>query len=139
MGFSTETRRPSSDIVLVDAQQHSVMNTSCHAALREPPEHIQADTIFITKSDGETAGLRARIRNTTPAPAHRVRPLAALFRDVFNPDQREQIGWLKGKKVATLSGIAQPESFGKACCNKAPILSTPSDSQIITGLTSRKF
>ena len=30
---------------------------------------------------------------------------------MFKHEQRESIGWLKGKKVATLSGIAQPESF----------------------------
>lgn len=102
------------DIVLVDAQQpFGNEHLLPRGTLREPPEHIRrADTIFITKSDGETAGLRARIRkhNHSAGIIECVHwPL--FFEDVFNPDQREQIGWLKGKKVATLSGIAQPESF----------------------------
>ena len=102
------------DIVLVDAQQpFGNEHLLPRGTLREPPEHIRrADTIFITKSDGETAGLRARIRKHNPsAGIIECVHWALFFEDVFNPDQREQIGWLKGKKVATLSGIAQPESF----------------------------
>ena len=102
------------DIVLVDAQQPFGNEYLLpRGTLREPPEHIRrADTIFITKSDGETAGLRARIRKHNPsAGIIECVHWPLFFEDVFNPDQREQIGWLKGKKVATLSGIAQPESF----------------------------
>ncbi len=102
------------DIVLVDAQQpFGNEHLLPRGTLREPPEHIRrADTIFITKSDGETAGLRARIRKHNPsAGIIECVHWPLFFENVFNPDQREQIGWLKGKKVATLSGIAQPESF----------------------------
>ena len=102
------------DIVLVDAQQpFGNEHLLPRGTLREPPEHIRrADTIFITKSDGETAGLRARIRKHNPsAGIIECVHWPLFFEDVFNPEQREQIGWLKGKKVATLSGIAQPESF----------------------------
>ena len=102
------------DIVLVDAQKpFGNEHLLPRGTLREPPEHIRrADTIFITKSDGETAGLRARIRKHNPsAGIIECVHWPLFFEDVFNPDQREQIGWLKGKKVATLSGIAQPESF----------------------------
>ena len=102
------------DIVLVDAQQpFGNEHLLPRGTLREPPEHIRrADTIFITKSDGETAGLRARIRKHNPSAGIIECVHWPLFiEDVFNPEQREQIGWLKGKKVATLSGIAQPESF----------------------------
>ena len=102
------------DIVLVDAQQpFGNEHLLPRGTLREPPEHIRrADTTFITKSDGETAGLRARIRKHNPsAGIIECVHWPLFFEDVFNPDQREQIGWLKGKKVATLSGIAQPESF----------------------------
>lgn len=102
------------DIVLVDAQQpFGNEHLLPRGTLREPPEHIRrADTIFITKSDGDTAGLRARIRKHNPnAGIIECIHWPLYFQDVFNPDQREQIGWLKGKKVATLSGIAQPESF----------------------------
>jgi len=102
------------DIVLVDAQKpFGNEHLLPRGTLREPPEHIRrADTIFITKSDGETAGLRARIRKHNPsAGIIECVHWPLFFEDVFNPEQREQIGWLKGKKVATLSGIAQPESF----------------------------
>ena len=102
------------DIVLVDAQQpFGNEHLLPRGTLREPPEHIRrANTIFITKSDGETAALRARIRKHNPnAGIIECVHWPLFFEDVFNPDQREQIGWLKGKKVATLSGIAQPESF----------------------------
>jgi tetraacyldisaccharide 4'-kinase len=102
------------DIVLVDAQQpFGNEHLLPRGTLREPPEHIRrADTIFITKSDGETAGLRARIRKHNPsAGIIECVHWPLFFENVFNPEQREQIGWLKGKKVATLSGIAQPESF----------------------------
>ncbi len=102
------------DIVLVDAQQpFGNEHLLPRGTLREPPEHIRrADTIFITKSDGETASLRARIRKHNPsAGIIECVHWPLFFENVFNPEQREQIGWLKGKKVATLSGIAQPESF----------------------------
>ena len=102
------------DIVLVDAQQpFGNEHLLPRGTLREPPEHIQrANTIFITKSNGESKSLRARIRKHNPkAGIIECVHWPLFFEDVFNPEQRENIGWLKGKKVATLSGIAQPESF----------------------------
>ena len=102
------------DIVLVDAQQpFGNEHLLPRGTLREPPEHIQrANTIFITKSSGESNSLRARIRKYNPhAGIIECVHWPLFFEDVFNPEQRENIGWLKGKKVATLSGIAQPESF----------------------------
>ena len=102
------------DIVLIDAQlPFGNEQLLPRGTLREPITHLsRADTIFITKSNGESAALRARIRkhNHTAGIIECVHwPL--YFEDVFNPENREKIGWLKGKKVATLSGIAQPESF----------------------------
>ena len=102
------------DIVLVDAQQpFGNEHLLPRGTLREPPEHInRANTIFITKSNGESKSLRARIRKHNPnAGIIECVHWPLFFEDVFNPEQREDIGWLKGKKVATLSGIAQPESF----------------------------
>jgi len=102
------------DIVLVDAQQpFGNEHLLPRGTLREPPEHIQrANTIFITKSDGNSNSLRARIRKHNPnAGIIECVHWPLFFEDVFNPEQRKNIGWLKGKKVATLSGIAQPESF----------------------------
>jgi len=83
--------------------------------LREPPSHLaRAHTIFITKSDGATAGLRERIArlNSTAAVIECVhQPL--YFEDVFS-GERKGLDFLAGKKVASLSGIAQPESFEKS-------------------------
>ena len=104
------------DVVLIDRQQpfgneHLIPRGN----LREPPSHLaRAHTIFITKSDGQTAGLRARISKLNSAAAviecvHH--PL--YLEDVFTGERRE-LDFLAGKKVASLSGIAQPESFDQS-------------------------
>ncbi len=80
--------------------------------MREPPSHLaRASTIFITKSDGNTAELRQRIAQHNPTAGiieciHH--PL--YLEDVFT-GQRLELSALKGVKVASFSGIAQPESF----------------------------
>jgi tetraacyldisaccharide 4'-kinase len=80
--------------------------------LREPGSHLaRASTIFITKSDGKTMALRHRIArlNSTAGIIECIHhPL--YLEDVFTGEQI-QLDLLKGKKVAALSGIAQPESF----------------------------
>jgi tetraacyldisaccharide 4'-kinase len=101
------------DVVLVDRQQpFGNEHLLPRGTLREPPSHlIRADTIFITKSDGNTAALRRRIAELNPN--------AAVIECVHNPlyledvftGQRETLDLLQGRKVASLSGIAQPESF----------------------------
>jgi tetraacyldisaccharide 4'-kinase len=101
------------DIVLVDRQQP--FGNECllpRGTLREPPSHLaRASTIFITKSDGNTAELRQRIAQHNPTAGiieciHH--PL--YLEDVFT-GQRLELSALKGVKVASFSGIAQPESF----------------------------
>ena len=102
------------DIVLIDAQQpFGNEHLLPRGTLREPVPHLaRANTIFITKSDGDCNGLRARIRkHNAKAGIIECVHWPLYFEDVFNPEQQEDIGWLKGRKVATLSGIAQPESF----------------------------
>ncbi len=102
------------DIVLIDAQQpFGNEHLLPRGTLREPVPHLaRANTIFITKSDGDCNGLRARMRkHNAKAGIIECVHWPLYFEDVFNPEQRENIGWLKGRKVATLSGIAQPESF----------------------------
>src|SRR5262249_19879530 len=80
--------------------------------LREPPSHLaRASFIFITKSDGNTAELRRRIAQVNPSAGiieciHH--PL--YLEDVFT-GQRSGLEMIKGRRVASLSGIAQPESF----------------------------
>jgi tetraacyldisaccharide 4'-kinase len=86
--------------------------------LREPPTHLaRANTIFITKSDGKTEALRQRIAALNPTASiieciHN--PL--YFEDVFT-GERKGMDMLKGRKIASLSGIAQPESFEQSLVN----------------------
>jgi len=101
------------DIVLVDRQQpFGNEHLQPRGPLREPPSHLaRASVIFITKSDGDTAELRRRIAQYNPAAGiieciHH--PL--YLEDVFT-GQRAGLDSLQGRKVASLSGIAQPESF----------------------------
>jgi len=101
------------DVVLIDRQQPFGNEYLLpRGTLREPPSHLaRAHTIFITKSDGNTTELRAQINRLNPSAAviecvHQ--PI--YFEDVFT-GERLGLELLAGKKVASLSGIAQPESF----------------------------
>jgi tetraacyldisaccharide 4'-kinase len=104
------------DIVLIDCQapfgnEHMLPR----GTLREPHKHLsRADTIFITKSDGNTAALRERIA--------RLNPKAGIIECVHHPmyledlftGERKELDFIRGRRVASLSGIAQPESFEKS-------------------------
>ena len=101
------------DVVLIDRQQpFGNERLLPRGTLREPPSHLaRANFIFITKSDGNTAELRRRIAEVNPSAGiieciHH--PL--YLEDVFT-GQQFGLEFLKGRKVASLSGIAQPESF----------------------------
>ena len=101
------------DIVLIDRQQpFGTGRLLPRGTLREPPVHLaRANTIFITKSNGDTADLRHSL--------FRLNPAAGIIECVHHPlyledvftGQRFTLEVLKGRKVASLSGIAQPESF----------------------------
>jgi tetraacyldisaccharide 4'-kinase len=102
-----------SDIVLIDCQQpFGNEQLQPRGSLREPPSHLaRANTIFITKSDGNTKELRERISqyNSTAGIIECIHhPL--YFEDVFT-GERHGLDLVKERKVASLSGIAQPESF----------------------------
>lgn len=101
------------DIVLVDCQQPFGNEFMLpRGTLREPPKHLtRANVIFLTKSDGNTAELRKRIAKYNPTAGiiecvHH--PL--YFEDVFT-GERHGLDFLKGRRVASFSAIAQPESF----------------------------
>ena len=101
------------DVVLVDRQQPFGNEYLLpRGTLREPPTHLaRANTIFITKSDGNTVDLRRRIAQFNPTAAVTECIHHPLYlEDVFT-GQRFGLEALKGRKVASLSGIAQPESF----------------------------
>lgn len=101
------------DVVLVDRQQpFGNEQLLPRGTLREPPSHLaRATTIFITKSDGDTAALRERIGRYNPT-AGIIECIHAplYFEDVFS-GERKGLDLLDRKKIASLSGIAQPESF----------------------------
>jgi tetraacyldisaccharide 4'-kinase len=107
------------DIVLIDYQQpfgNELMLP--RGTLREPPSHLaRASYIFITKSDGNTDRLRARIATHNPsAPVIECIHHPLYFEDVFTAE-RLTLEHLRGRRVASLSGIAQPESFEKSLMN----------------------
>jgi tetraacyldisaccharide 4'-kinase len=101
------------DVVLVDCQEPFGNGRLVpRGPLRESPSRLsRANTIFITKSDGNTEKLRRRIAELNPEAGiiecvHH--PL--YLEDVFT-GQRFDLDFLKGRRAAALSGIAQPESF----------------------------
>ncbi|MDQ6631498.1 MAG: tetraacyldisaccharide 4'-kinase, partial [Verrucomicrobiota bacterium] len=101
------------DVVLIDGQQpFGNEHLLPRGILREPPSHVRrASTVFITKSDGHTGELRRRIaaHNSTAGIIECIHhPL--YFEDVFT-GERKDLDFLKARKIASLSGIAQPESF----------------------------
>lgn len=80
--------------------------------LREPIRNLKrADFIFITKSDGNSTDLRSQIRDLNPTAeivecCHKPRFLKNVYTST-----RLDLGWLKGKTVITLAGIAAPQGF----------------------------
>ncbi|HVY69038.1 MAG TPA: tetraacyldisaccharide 4'-kinase [Verrucomicrobiae bacterium] len=101
------------DIVLIDCQQpFGNEHLLPRGTLREPVSHIaRASYVFITKSDGNTAHLRARITKHNPnVPIIECVHHPLYFEDVFT-GERHGLEFLNGRKVGSLSGIAQPESF----------------------------
>ena len=93
------------DIVLIDCQQpFGTERLLPRGTLREPPSHLaRASTIFITKSDGNTAELRRRIALFNPA--------AGIIECVHHPLYLEDVFTGERLKLEFLKGIAQPESF----------------------------
>lgn len=81
--------------------------------LREPIEHLsRASYVFITKSDGrEDPDLRALIRSRNPgADIIECTHQPQYFRNIRS-EEEHPLEWIRGRKVAALSGIATPESF----------------------------
>ncbi len=105
------------DIVLIDCQDpFGNGHLLPRGTLREPPAHLKrAMTVFITKSDGNTNELRSIIAKNNP----RARIIECVHHPMYFERLQESNGagkqfdleYLNGKKVASLSGIAQPESF----------------------------
>src|SRR6266704_2014404 len=107
------------DIVLVDCQQpFGNEQLQPRGSLREPPSHLaRANTSFITKSDGDTTRLRRRIEQFNPNAGIIECIHHPLYLEDLFTGQRLGIEFLKGRKVSSLSGIAQPESFDERLVN----------------------
>ena len=115
-GFQYLDLKPRLNIVLVDSTQpfhnHHVLP---RGLLREPIKNIRrADYIFLTKSNGgrhlrhikaflRKHNRRAEIIECCHEPKH--------LEDVYTKGQQYPLEHLKGKKIASLSGIANPQSF----------------------------
>jgi tetraacyldisaccharide 4'-kinase len=102
------------DIVLVDSESPFANRYLLpRGLLREPPEQLRrASIIFITKCDGrDLSDLKAELRRYNGHAefvecAHKPLHLEEVF-----THQVEPLSFLKELRVATLSGIARPESF----------------------------
>lgn len=101
------------DVVLIDCQQpFGNQHLLPRGTLREPPSHLaRATDIFLTKANGDNEALRQLIRRYNPRAGivecvHQ--PL--YFEDVFT-GERHDLSIIRGQKVASLSGIAMPDSF----------------------------
>ena len=115
-GFQYLDLKPRLNIVLVDSTQpfhnHHVLP---RGLLREPIKNIRrADYIFLTKSNGgrhlrhikhflTKHNRRAEIIECCHEPKY--------LEDVYIKGKQQELNSLKGKKIAALSGIANPQSF----------------------------
>lgn len=104
------------DIVLIDWQEPFGNGRLLpRGTLREPPSHLaRATTVFITKSDGDTSELRRKISRYNGG----VGIIECIHHPLYLEDaftgEKQELQFLVGKKVGSLSGIAQPESFEKS-------------------------
>lgn len=124
-GFQHLALKHRLDIVLVDrTNPFDNGRTLPRGLLREPIRNIKrAGFIFITKSNGDGAlELRTRLRELNPTAEisecrHCPRYLQVLFEDT-----KEDLSWLKGKRILALSGIAVPEGFERELVNHGAIV-----------------
>ncbi|MFZ4396585.1 MAG: tetraacyldisaccharide 4'-kinase [Kiritimatiellia bacterium] len=103
------------EIVLVD-RTNPFGNGHClpRGVLREPVRSIRRATmVFLTKCDGvaDTSALQAQIRSFNPtAEIIECRHSARYLQNLLTK-QQEPLAFLRGQRVATVSGIAAPEGF----------------------------
>lgn len=115
-GFQYMSLKPHINIVLVDSTDpfgnHHVLP---RGILREPVKNLRrADYIFLTKSNGgnHLRHLKAFIRrHNRRAEIIECCHKPLYLEKVYNKGDREPLELLKGKRVASLSAIAVPESF----------------------------
>lgn len=102
------------DIVLIDKTAPFGSNGSLlpRGTLREPPRSLlRASYIFLTKSDGDSEDIIAKIRRYNRAAEIIECRHRAMYFENIHTGERMPIDGLKGQFVGALSGIAVPESF----------------------------
>ncbi len=115
-GFQYMKLKHSHEIVLVDSTNpFGNGHLLPRGILREDAAHIgRADFIFITKSDGNTDILRARLRRMNEhAEIAECRHRPCFYKNAFTGEVMP-LDMVKGMKVTTLAGIAAPMGFEKS-------------------------
>lgn len=119
-GFQHLALKHRLDIVLVDrTNPFDNGRTLPRGLLREPVRNIKrAGFIFITKSNGDGAiELSTQLRELNPtAEISECRHCPRFLKHLFK-EKKEDLDWLKGKKVLALSGIAVPGGFERELVN----------------------
>ncbi|MCQ2388616.1 MAG: tetraacyldisaccharide 4'-kinase [Kiritimatiellae bacterium] len=112
-GFQYQKLKHSLEVVLVDkTNPFGNGHMLPRGVLREPAKHVsRADVIFLTKSDGQTEDVIRRVRAyNDKAEIIECRHAPRMLKDVWSREELP-LDWLKGKTLATLSGIAVPQGF----------------------------
>lgn len=124
-GFQHRRLARDLDLVLVDATRPCLSGRLLPAGwLREPAESLRrADAVIVTRAEGVDRGLAAPIERLHG------RPPIAWCRHAWDgfdlhhggeplgdapPEVREPAAWIRGRRIATLLGIAHPEPIRAA-------------------------
>lgn len=112
-GFQYQRLKHTVEVVLVDSTNPFGNGRMLpRGILREPARHLaRADIIFLTKCRGDVSSAVAAVRayNST-APIVECDHVPQSLKDVWSREEF-QLGWLAGKTLCTLSGIASPKGF----------------------------
>ena len=112
-GFQYQRLKHSLEVVLVD-RTNPVGNGHMlpRGVLREPAKHLaRADVIFLTKCGEDNSEVVREVREyNAKAEIIECRHAPRVLKDVWSRDELP-LSWLKGKTLATLSGIAVPQGF----------------------------
>ncbi len=112
-GFQYQKLKHSIEVVLVDSTNpFGNGHMLPRGVLREPARHLKrADIIFLTKCRGDVSAVKEEIRKyNRTAEIVECNHTPRLLRDVWSREEYP-LGWLDGKTVCTLSGIASPKGF----------------------------
>ena len=112
-GFQYQKLKHSIEVVLVDSTNpFGNGHMLPRGVLREPARHLKrADIIFLTKCRGDVSAVKDEIRKyNRTAEIVECNHTPRLLRDVWSREEYP-LGWLDGKTVCTLSGIASPKGF----------------------------